>query len=489
MLRRVVKSETMARLLQEVLVVAALFRVSIVPYSTAQYCVAGWVLCVASTVNLRRGHSYLILDSILHGPFCCMFINFFCHPNFLVPTSSPRKRESSPERGSKKGRGADEEAPLDVSRHTANLWTLICDGRITLKTQGDHKFLSCPSGFYWSRWFRVKDLYIRRCYEDLYKARIEAEDEGKGKDNGKDKDESSGIREDDVEMICGTSGIGKSTYIWYVLYRLMDAFRKDTNKDKTLLKFIWVTRNEGTYILDSDGGCVEKENNTEFPPSVDYCFIDMGLNFSLPNKLPYVECSKTLVVASSKSKERGLPLLLDEGIDPFPRFMPVWSREEMEIVAKSVFGRDFNSDSKIFEGLYLILGGSLHSCLKMFASRNSRKLVGANGPVGAADSNYDAASAKFVELLKTSASLVHDDIPATVEKLLKRADIKRSFASSAMVFFGKDVTFDDISKAGPPITHIHSNAPKHTNQELRLSSRFAELYLKELELTLSSSSL
>ncbi len=337
------------------------------------------------------------------------------------------------------------------------LWKLLCKRKIQLEYEGGQGYLRCPNGTCWSALKNktfVKDLFIRQCYEDLYTI-------------WNDSDV-------DVDLIGGTSGIGKSTFIWYVLFRLMDAFHKDENKDKEQLTFLWVTQIGRMYILYSDGSCDTPKFNALLSkrwPRVDYCFIDMGKAFELPVGLPEVERPKTLVIASFQSERVGLPLLNQAGIDPGDaKTMPIWSKEDIEKVAKSIFGTEL--DTKRIHVLFLIFGGSLHYCLTGYI----RSLQ----PVTETAQNvhYDHAAAAFVRLLKTSVSLVRDRIPKVAKRLLKSNYIRRLFSNIAPALTGSKHDLV-LRAAGSLVTHAISSAPHYTNVKLRISSLFADLYIRE----------
>ncbi len=380
-----------------------------------------------------------------------------------MPISLPRKRESSPERGSKKGRAAaeGEEEKLDelLKKDIPTLWALLCRGEIkSEKTQGENegenKSLICPNGACWSalrRNYVIKKLFIRNCYEGLYEAWMKNST-------------------DEIQLIGGTSGIGKSMFIWYALFRLMDAFHKDENKDKKPLKFLWVTQTKGTYILDSDGGCVEKEDNVRCPERVDYCFIDMGEDFSFPKGLDTMSCLKTLVIAPFKSEDRGVPLLRRNKVRPTVfRCMPVWSKDEMEAVAKSLFGKSFNR--KRFHALFLIFGGCLDSCLHAHFPTNVAKIcITTNG-------HYGKACEDFVQLLETSAELKRDGIPEEVQGALEEHYIAHEFQTIDPILTGLESQDLDLRKIGSLIAHSISTGPDYIDEDIRVSSRFAELYI------------
>ncbi len=392
---------------------------------------------------------------------------FFVHPNSLVQNPPhKRKREPSPERGRKNGPGAvdeeeeeeeeeeEKEAPGKQSRDIPTLWRLLCLGKIKCDKRGDHKYLICPKGACWSvldMRFAVKKLLIRKCYHRLGRAWY--------------------LSQNNVEMISGTSGIGKSMLIWCVLFVLMKPFLKDPAAKMEPLTFLWVTQTGPIYILHSDGSYETRKYDDEFPRSVDYCFIDVGLGFKLPHGLSTMNSTKTLIIASSDSERDGLQLLKQANIVPGERrFMPIWPKEDIKTVAKSLFGTALNR--KKLHAIFLIFGGSLTSCLYayMFADDG----VAGNAPMS---TEYYKASTDFVKQLKTSLSLASDGIPKLVDGLLKTNYIMRQFGCARFAY-GEKVDASTLRNACSLIAHTISSAPKYTDGKLRLSSQFAALFVE-----------
>ncbi len=402
-----------------------------------------------------------------------MFINscLFVTQHFVAQNLLTRKREPSPERGRKKGPGAgenekdvEEKDVEEEEEHKSGkrfsdsdiptLWSLVCKKRITLMIQDGQEYLLCPNGACWpfhgQGEVEVKKLFIRQCYKDLFALWSNSDSK--------------------VEMLGGTWGVGKSTYVWYVLFMLMDAFHKDENKDKEQLTFLWFSRVWGTYLLSSDGSCVRDQN--EFPPSVDYCFMEVGYNFRLSPRLARLRHSRTIIIAPPKSQQFELPYLIDAGIHPgITRDMPIWSKDEMVVVAKSIYGRSFNR--KKFEAIFLIFGGCPHPFLMAYTYTDTK-----GGPV---TPHYDTACRMFVDLLKTSTSLRRDGIPEMVEDLLKDQFIIRKFRYPSYVLSG-DKDIPTLGCATSLLVHTNSTAPNYTNRELRVSSRFTELLIQQYDI-------
>ncbi len=336
----------------------------------------------------------------------------------------------------------------------ASLWAFLCAGEIKL----ENNFLICPNGACWSAlsWesrIFVKNLFIRQCYEDLYKA-------WSGASNG-------------VDFIGGTSGIGKSTFIWYVLFRLMDAFHQNQGQAQAekSLTFLWMTQSDGIYVLYSDGFCVELQDNDPLPLSVDYCLIDIGKDFKVPKKLHNMPRRKTLITASFMSEQEGIKLLVDVDFNQTPRRdMPIWSKEDMEVAAKSILGTDL--DTKKLHAIFLIFGGSLKFCILAYV--NVKDVVG-NAP---STHLYINARNAFVDLLKTSASLASDGIPELADSLLKSNYVIRTFENPSYGL-SRLTESKDLRTTGSLITHTISSGKEYTDGDVYLSSQFTALYVKE----------
>ncbi len=424
----------------------ALLRVSTVPYSAAQYCVVGWSLSVDSTGNLRRSHVFLVIDSTLHESLCCIIINFFFHPYFLEQHSLTRKDEPSRTSGAPQ---EEEKASHMLLLDIPSLWALLCKGDIKL----ENDFLICPNGACWSTVddVAIKRLFIRQCYKDLYKVWTESKRTS--------------------ELIDGTSGIGKSMFIWYALFMLMDAFHKDQAAKKKPLTFLWVTQTGLMYHLYSNGCCLRLNRDAELPP-IDYCFIDIGKQFIAPDALVTLRCPRILVIASSYKSEDEVYSILDEArIYPaVTRSMPIWSKVEIDVAAKSILDTDLST--KKLHAIFLIFGGSLKRCL--LAYRNVKDDVVGDAPMSR---QYYEASTSFVEHLKTSASLASDGIPELVDGLLESNYIIRKF-QYARFAYGEKLDDSFLRNACSLIAHTISSAPNYTDGDLRLSSEFTTLYVE-----------
>ncbi len=342
------------------------------------------------------------------------------------------------------------------------LWALLCGGKIKFEKKGRQEYLKCPQGACWSlmtKYNAVKLLLIHQCYKDLYTLW-----------NGEGRQ---------TEFIGGTSGIGKSTFIWYVLYRLMKAFHEDQAEDKELLKFLWVTQTEGIYLLRSDGNSAEVKHTGDSYvlqwsgdvmegerratlPSVDYCFIDMGRTFKVPMGLGNVcrRSQQTLITASTESARDGLESLEEHSIRPVrSRSMPIWSKEEMVAAAMPIFGESFKREK--LHAIFLILGGSFELCLWVYITSTGEKRV---VPM---TSHYSKARSGFVELLKTSPSLVRAGVPKLVDDLLGDEVVSKVFESSST----------DLHTMGNVITNNFCSG-KYTDGDVFLSSPFISLYVE-----------
>ena len=357
----------------------------------------------------------------------------------------------------KKARGDADAKVQEVEETIPKLWPLLCSSQVRKEETRVGTFLSCPEGAYWFQLIglKIKDLLIRECYEDLYNL-------------WKD----SPLR---VQFIAGSSGIGKSTFIWYALFRLFEAHRASTSDDKEELTIVWVTQEKLIYVLTTDGGCRELDNlRPAFPAKADYCFVDMGMDFTPPPRLYALHtCEKlrTLIVASPKSAEAGLPKLRDVFIRPFSqRYMPVWTYEEMHCACARIFGRPGLDETRL-RALYHVFGGSLNFCLGNLAE------IGEGSSKGSSSfDKYGTARDEFVAFLKTSRELVKDGIPNAVEALLNEPYIKSVFIDIQRVFTG--AKGDPILRAaGSILVHTRSSPPEYMECDIRVSSRFCEHFM------------
>ena len=331
----------------------------------------------------------------------------------------------------------------------------MCDQHIVERKSGDLKFLTCLGREFWYNEGEaaVKGLLIRDCYEDLY--RLWAAGNGEV-----------------VEFVGGASGIGKSTFIWYALYRLL----VDRRKERKPLTVVWIRQTQCVYELRSDGSCLWVDpREPEFPRSADFCFIDMGAGFEVPNVegltslVDSVRSMRTLLIASYKSELAALPKLVPCRIVPqMRRYMPVWTYEEMRAAFRHIF--DIFREERL-QALYQVFGGSFFLCLKHAAAP-------ANAPrsLKGLQKGYLAACRRFIAFLKTSAELKAGGIPDEVATVLMESGIKGHFTGVVPVFEGNS-SEPVLRGAGSLLSHMASFAPHYWVGNLRVSSRFCEYFI------------
>ena len=328
------------------------------------------------------------------------------------------------------------------------LWKGICDGTITIDPN-DPTHLVCPAGdLSWSRnaKFDVKCLRIRQCYKLIY-------------------DEWVVDARRTVELISGTSGIGKSTYIWYVLFRQMEEYRNDPSKGHR--QFMWQTQgeNEGTYWLHTSGTCDVLVSATDAMGEPDLYIVDIGDQFSPhPDLYPYPFKKRRLLVASFMSEKIGLRPLARMGIVPKnTATMPIWTLEEMEPTAQRIFGNTY--DATRLKALHVIFGGSLNHCLRSFPTT----------PSCALRTQYSRARVETIALLKTSKTLRDAKLPDTVGNVLKEEGVVHAFKKVVPVFSGS-THYPDLRHAGSVLGHLHSSPP-YRGETSRVASIFCECYI------------
>lgn len=164
-------------------------------------------------------------------------------------------------------------------------------------------------------------LYLRQCYMDLYKLITEDWEDKREKDT----------------LILGTPGIGKSSFLLYVLWK------KRTEKKTVILQ----RRNE-SCLLFKKSGKVEEGTISDFADYYDRKSVYLLADGCIPP-----ECNCKILEVSSPKKEYWLTFHKRSNVTT--RYMPIWTLDELSQCQQHCFAHV--SNDKLLE-LYKIFGGS-----------------------------------------------------------------------------------------------------------------------------------
>ncbi len=349
----------------------------------------------------------------------------------------------------KSSAGAEEEIS-DI----AGLWAQLCKKKVQLTSDGDNsnRFLTCPPGYCWRKSGKivVKDIFIRDSYDDLFYLWWDND-----------------YRD---QFIGGTPGTGLSTYIWYVLYSLMEKVEEE-DEEKF---FLWITQEQDVYRLSSKGGC-EKLLTIEHE-DVDCLFVDIG-HFELP---PGVSSStvfydKLLVTSSFRFEVEGLSELTDYSMQPYHRrFMPVWSFEEAEAAVARVFG-DKPLDFSRLQALFLIFGGSIRLCLENYPKSETLDLSDTSSL-----SLYEADIRYFYSQVKLAYEneISFGDVWDAVYDLLEESRVVQLFEDVVVPTFTPPTDNFELLEASSLLFHSSADGPSYNVRTTRFATRFCEILLQ-----------
>jgi hypothetical protein len=110
------------------------------------------------------------------------------------------------------------------------------------EVKDDASYLQFPKGFEFAE-FRCDKLFVRRCYKDLYDALWDK--------TAKEKRRS---------VIVGTPGIGKSTFILYLIWRLFQTYNGSDGKSMIDMRFNHIvystSESDLAYAFNLSGKCL-----------------------------------------------------------------------------------------------------------------------------------------------------------------------------------------------------------------------------------------
>ncbi len=335
-------------------------------------------------------------------------------------------------------------------------WRQLCKKKMEVATCDSKPFIVCPPGHSWAKCgkLEVQGLLIRKAYEDLFRL--------------------WSAPDSDTHFIGGSSGVGKSMFIWYVLYRLMEELR-DAQEVKT---FLWITQERDIYWFSSRGGC-EKQRRIEYE-DVDYLFIDIGAGFQLPPGFSSssVFYKKLLVTVSFKGEREGLDRLADCGIrSSCWRFMPVWSLEEIQATAARIHD-DKQLDLSRLQALFLIFGGSARLCLENYPKSEPLDLSDTFTSRHSEYRGYAQTRQAYVDALRTSPRYEDQrELADVVAEMLMERRIVQLFTDVSPALSGPNNDFIR-RQAASLLIHLFADPPHYDNLKTDIATHFCDIFLQ-----------
>lgn len=344
-----------------------------------------------------------------------------------------------------------------------------------------HTLIRCPDGmkFWQANDFSVTSIFVRKCYCDLFDAILAS-----------------------AESVCaieGTSGIGKSTFVWYALIRRVAQIADGEDKS-TPRHFIWARQDESVYWFSTTGECKEIIDRAYPSLPVDMCFIDIsdrtasdGLESHLANEA--TSAAKVVLLGSPTTAEIGLDRLSNRSsLTPgFTYVMPTWSWEETKMAVSATLtitrsgpaAPDLANSELRLRAFYFLFGGALHFLDEYIwgsAGTTSSSVMYNN----AIEDCVDILARQNEHNLPPDGASAHDDVSAGFF-----ANIVRSILSETKVVlkFAKLVTKLDkrtpkgIASAGSVLLHVPSDGDLSGTSQRglpRIASLFCEQFLTRL---------
>ena len=272
-------------------------------------------------------------------------------------------------------------------------------------------------------------LYIRQAYIDIYEIYIQ---------------------KNDFTLVCGTPGVGKSLFSFYVLYRLLKA------EPNASVLYASARSNYAVYL--EGGNVVVADNQDQVSECATYYMFDCGdgskmtidigrtsastktIVFSSPNKKHYKEYEKCFVF---HARRKGVIV-----------YMPTWSLMELQFCRRHLFS-DITPER--LERRYNLWGGIPRAIFTISESNDEHFLCGLIVTSSLEDIMKFASNIHAGRFDSVSHTILH----LHVEKDKDRVNYKDPFVTFASKWVAQQVYDQANYQSAVSLTTVMSNTAKH----------------------------
>jgi hypothetical protein len=191
-------------------------------------------------------------------------------------------------------------------------WSVLCQKIDSIQVNAD-SVLVFPQGNWYG--LSARNLYVRQCFESLLAEFVSL------------RDEANNSNMISKTVIIGTSGMGKSTFLLYLMLELVREAKKGGNIILIRFSELGVDKESVSYLLSSAGN-VSLYDNARMP-AVDY---DLSDSMDVA-KLGHVSKAAMIVTTGIRSEFSRFDKALTHNQFCWDPSFPVWSFEELDKIA------------------------------------------------------------------------------------------------------------------------------------------------------------